>query len=91
MFTKQSHYRHSAAAFTLTWLLGLSLILTWLPSQAQAQDPFDALVQSDFAFAAFLVEQGIDSISLTADVVVRTLLHVHELEQAHPTALVTLP
>ena len=41
-------------------------------------------------FAAFLVEQGIDSISLSADVVVRTLLHVHELEQAHLTALVTL-
>jgi pyruvate,water dikinase len=42
-------------------------------------------------FAAFLVEQGVDSISLTADAVVRTLLQVHALEQAHSTALVTLP
>jgi pyruvate,water dikinase len=38
-------------------------------------------------FAAFLVEQEIDSISLTADVVVRTLLQVHDLEQAHVPAL----
>jgi len=40
-------------------------------------------------FAAFLVEQGVDSISLTADAVVRTLLQVHDLEQALPAALVT--
>ena len=31
------------------------------------------------------------SISLTADVVVRTLLQVHDLEQEHPIALVTVP
>jgi pyruvate, water dikinase len=42
-------------------------------------------------FAAFLVEQGIDSISLTADAVVRTRLQVYDLEQAHPTALTILP
>src|SRR5829696_8281458 len=65
MFTKQSHRRRSAAAFILSWLLGLSLILTWLPGRAQAQNPFDALVQSDFEFAArqlntTLAEVGVD-------------------------------
>ena len=33
-------------------------------------------------FAAFLVEHGIDSLSLNADAVVRTTLHVLEVEQA---------
>lgn len=33
-------------------------------------------------FAAFLVAQGIDSISLSADAVVRTQLQIHDVEQA---------
>ena len=33
-------------------------------------------------FAAFLVERGIDSISLTADAVVRTTLRILEVESA---------
>jgi pyruvate,water dikinase len=33
-------------------------------------------------FARFLVEQGIDSISLTPDVVLKTTLQIHEVEQA---------
>jgi pyruvate,water dikinase len=32
-------------------------------------------------FARFLVEQGIDSISLTPDVVLKTTLHIHEVEK----------
>jgi pyruvate,water dikinase len=37
---------------------------------------------SDFPdFAAFLVERGIDSISLSADALVRTTLRVLEVEQ----------
>jgi pyruvate,water dikinase len=33
-------------------------------------------------FAAFLVERGIDSVSLTADAVVRTTLRILEVEAA---------
>ena len=38
-------------------------------------------------FAAFLVEQGIDSISLTPDVVMRTTADVLEIERMHPVQL----
>lgn len=57
MFTKQCQRRHSAAALTLTVMLGLGMILGWLPGGAQAQDSFDALVQSDFEFAASQLQQ----------------------------------
>jgi pyruvate,water dikinase len=41
-------------------------------------------------FAAFLVEQGIDSISLTPDVVMRTTAAVLEIERMHPVQLPTV-
>ena len=44
-----------------------------LPGQAPSDYP---------DFAAFLVERGIDSVSLTADAVVRTTLRILEVEAA---------
>ena len=52
MVIKQPGRRTTLFSLSMTLLMFLSLLLGWIPGRAQAQDPFDAMVQHDFEFAA---------------------------------------
>jgi unsaturated chondroitin disaccharide hydrolase len=55
MFAKQrgaGGRRKSPASLAITLLFSFSLLLGWVPGHALAQDPFETIVQHDFAFAA---------------------------------------
>ena len=56
--------------------------MAYAPPEASAKSAFCGQAPSDYPeFAQFLVEQGIDSISLNPDSVLKTMLEVAKVEQ----------